>query len=386
MPLADTFTLPYGSCEDRTRRYVGVRLGDQVLDVAAAVPAFEPLLRDGTLDGLLAAGPAAWTQLRRALLELAADPDQRQLRAIRDVRLRMPFTVADYVDFYASEYHVRNVARVLRPEADPLPANWKHLPAGYHGRAGTVVVSGTPVVRPAGLRRLGGAVSFGPTERLDFEAEVGFVVGTPAPSGRVPVSAFADHVFGLCLVNDWSARDIQAFETVPLGPFLGKSFATSISPWIVPLDALIAARTGPPPRDVSVADYLDDSGTGPGGFDLELEVRLNGATISRPPFRSMYWTPAQMLAHLGVNGAAIRTGDLYASGTVSGPRPGQFGCLLELPQDGSEPVTLTDGSRRRFLLDGDEVDISATAPGPDGSRLELGAVAGRIEPAARIDG
>jgi fumarylacetoacetase len=273
-----------------------------------------------------------------------------------------------------------------------LPANWKHLPAGYHGRAGTVVVSGTPVIRPSGLRRLGDEVSFGPTRRLDFEAEVGFVVGTPAPSGRVPVSEFADHVFGLCLVNDWSARDIQAFESVPLGPFLGKSFATSISPWIVPLDALIAARSAPPPRDTPLAGYLNDTGTGPGGFDLDLEVRLNGATISRPSFRSMYWTPAQMLAHLGVNGAAIRVGDLYASGTVSGPGPDQFGCLLELPQNGPEPVVLPDGSRRRFLLDGDEVAISASAPGPDGDRLDLGTVAGRIQPAAaprpsaKIDG
>jgi fumarylacetoacetase len=381
VPAVDTFTLPYGSCHDGRRRYVGVRLGEQVLDLASALPTFEPLLRNGTLDGLLAAGRAAWTQVRRALLDFAADPDQRHLRPLRDVQLRMPFSVADYVDFYASEHHVRNVARVLRPQVDPLPANWKHLPAGYHGRSGTVLVSGTPVTRPSGLRRVGDDVEFGPTQRLDFEAEVGFVVGTPAPSGRVPVSAFADHVFGLCLVNDWSARDIQAYESVPLGPFLGKSFATSISPWVVPLDALAEARCAPPPRDVPVAGYLEDAGAGPDGFDLELEVRLNGVPISRPPFRSMYWTPAQMLAHLGVNGAAIRTGDLYASGTVSGPDPGQFGCLLELPQDGPEQVRLPDGSRRRFLLDGDEVVISASAPGPDGSRLDLGAVAGRIQPA-----
>jgi fumarylacetoacetase len=197
----------------------------------------------------------------------------------------------------------------------------------------------------------------------------------------VPLERFADHVFALCLVDDWSARDIQAWEYVPLGPFLGKSFATSVSPWVVPLAALEHARVPPPGRDVPLQAYLDDSGTEPCGLDLRLEVRLNGTVVSRPPFRGMYWTAAQQLAHLTSNGASLRTGDLYASGTVSGPEPGSQGCLLELTWNGTEPVRLDDGATRTFLADGDEVVVAATAPGPDGTVLRLGEVRGRVEPA-----
>jgi len=257
------------------------------------------------------------------------------------------------------------------------------MPLGYHGRAGSVVVSGTPVTRPNGQRRAPGAdgPSFGPCLRLDFEAEVGFVVGVPSRQGEpVPVADFERHVFGACLVNDWSARDIQSFETVPLGPFLGKAFATSVSPWVIPLAALGAARVAPPPRDLPPPPYLRD-GQDPWGLDLSLEVRINGRPISRPPFATMYWTPAQMLAHLTCGGAPLRTGDLFASGTVSGPRRDQLGCLLELTRDGAEPITLPDGSQRAFLEDGDEVAIAATAPGPGGEIIGFGAVSGRVIPA-----
>ncbi|HEY4603375.1 MAG TPA: fumarylacetoacetase, partial [Blastococcus sp.] len=300
-----------------------------------------------------------------------------------DVHLHLPLEVADYVDFYSSLTHAENVGRIFRPGSAPLTPNWRHLPVGYHGRAGTVRVSGTPVMRPRGQRaEAGGAPSFGPSRRLDFEAEVGFVVGVPSELGRpVPVGAFPDHVFGVCLLNDWSARDIQSWEYVPLGPFLGKSFLTSVSPWVVPLAALEAARVRPPDREPQPLPYLDDEGR-PWGLDLALEVRLNGELISRPPFREMYWTPAQQLAHLTVNGASLRTGDLFASGTVSGPARDQYGSLLELSWNGATPLTMADGGSRAFLEDGDVVSITATAPGPDGARIGFGEVTGLICPAA----
>jgi fumarylacetoacetase len=302
---------------------------------------------------------------------------------VDDVTMHLPIEVADYVDFYSSRQHAENVSRMFRPDSPELPANWTHLPIGYHGRAGTVQVSGTPVVRPCGQRKAPDedAPTFGPSRRLDIEAEVGFVVGTPSRLGTpVPICAFPEHVFGVCLVNDWSARDLQAWEYVPLGPFLGKSFLTSVSPWVVPLAALEAARVRPPARDPEPLPYLDDAGT-PWGLDLALEVRLNGEVVSRPPFSTQYWTAAQQLAHLTVNGASLRTGDLYASGTVSGPERDARGSLLELSWNGAEPFALGDGSERTFLEDGDEVVLRAAAPGHDGSRVALGEVRGRVQPA-----
>ncbi len=244
------------------------------------------------------------------------------------------------------------------------------------------MVSGTPIVRPWGQRREreGEAPVFAPSKRLDFEAEVGFVVGPGSALGApVPIERFADHVFGACLVNDWSARDLQAFEYVPLGPFLGKSFATSLSPWIVPLEALEAARIEPPAQEPAVLPHLRTAE--PWGLDLALEVTLNGHVIARPPFAAMYWTPAQMLAHLTSNGASLRTGDLFASGTVSGPARDQCGSLMELAWGGSEPIALPDGSTRAFLEDGDELSIRATAPGAGGVRIGFGEVRGRVAPA-----
>jgi len=288
--------------------------------------------------------------------------------------------VADYVDFYASEHHAGNVGRMFRPDGAALPANWKHLPIGYHGRAGTVVVSGTDVARPCGQRReADNRVVFGPSTRLDFEAEVAFVVGRPSTPG-VPVrlAEFREHIFGLCLLNDWSARDIQAWEYVPLGPFLGKSFATSVAGWITPLDALDDAWTEPPARDVPLLPHLADDGR-TDGLRLALTVLVNGEIVSRPPFEAMYWTPAQMLAHLTSNGAALRCGDLFASGTVSGPEASQRGCLLELTENGTAPIDV-GGAPRAFLQDGDEVTVTATAPGPHGP-IGLGEVRGRIVPA-----
>jgi fumarylacetoacetase len=375
--------LPYGIFSTPgTAPRTGIAVGDHVLDLAAATG--DPVHASGSLNAFMAQGPAAWRQLRAQLTGWLTDESHRSRvephLVPRDaVTLHLPVEVADYVDFYSSEHHARNVGRLFRPDGEPLTPNWRHLPIGYHGRAGTVRVSGTPVVRPQGQRpESGGVPSFGPSRRLDFEAEVGFVVGTPSEPGRpVPVGAFPEHVFGVCLVNDWSARDIQAWEYVPLGPFLGKSFLTSVSPWVVPLAALEAARVPPPPRDTPVLPYLDDRDH-PWGLDLALEVRLNGELVSCPPFREMYWTPAQQLAHLTVNGASLRTGDLFASGTVSGPARDQYGSLLELSWNGNRPLALADRTTRAFLEDGDVVSLSATAPGPDGSRIGFGEVTGRV--------
>jgi fumarylacetoacetase len=381
--------LPYGvfSTGDRDPA-VGIRLGDSVLDLVPVLG--EQVFAEPSLNAFMAQGRARWRDVRARITELLTDERHRAsvqaaLYPLSEVRLHRPFEAGDYVDFYASENHAANVGRLFRPGGEALMPNWKHLPVGYHGRSGTVVVSGTPVPRPNGQRPNGqrpgeGAPTFGPSQRLDFEAEVGFVVGVGSPPGSpIGVDAFADHVFGVFLVNDWSARDIQAWESRPLGPFLAKSFATSISPWVVPLEALDHARTATPPQDPEPLPYL--AGAGNTGFDLALEVRLNGHVISRPPFATMYWTPAQMLAHLTVNGASTRTGDLYASGTVSGPDRDQRGCLLELSWGGAEPLTLPDGSVRSFLEDGDEVTITATAPAADGSTIGFGEVTGRILPA-----
>ncbi|SDK51886.1 fumarylacetoacetate hydrolase [Nocardioides sp. YR527] len=361
---------------------LGARIGDLVLDVAAVTGVGE-----GGLDALLAAGPAVWKDVRAQLTRLLSDPaseaDVRpHLVPIEEAELLLPFTVADYVDFYASEHHASNVGKMFRPDSEPLTPNWKHLPIGYHGRSGTVVVSGTEVVRPTGLRKTPDGIVDGPSIRLDIEAEMGFVVGVGSDRGTpVPLTEAADHIFGITLLNDWSARDIQAWEYVPLGPFLGKSFATSISPWVLPLAALEAARVSPPERDVPLTGYLDDSALEPWALDLALEVRLNGSLVSEPPYATMYWTAPQMLAHMTANGASLRVGDLFASGTISGPDPGQRGSFLELSWSGAEPFKLDDGSTRTFLEDGDEVTITATAPAPGGGRIALGEVSGRILPA-----
>ncbi|HEV7831646.1 MAG TPA: fumarylacetoacetase [Pseudonocardiaceae bacterium] len=384
-------TLPFGVFTDATRPHpcVGVAIGGAILDLTAAsavlLPEHAALFCGGTLDALLAAGRGTWSAVRVALTSWLTDEQHAGVLApllipATAATMRLPFSVADYVDFYSCEEHAANVGQILRPGQPPLPVNWRHLPVGYHGRAGTVMISGTSITRPNGQRRLpDGTVVFGPSTALDFEAEIGWVVGTASALGRaVPLADFADHVFGVCLVNDWSARDIQAWEYIPLGPLLGKSFATSISPWVVPLDALSAARIQPPARDPDPLPYLDDTGTEPWGLDITMEVRLNDQVISCPPFSGMYWTPAQQLAHLTVNGACLRTGDLIASGTVSGAAPAQRGCLLELSWNGSTPLTLADGSTRSFLADDDEVSITATAPGPAGSTVGLGEVRGRV--------
>jgi fumarylacetoacetase len=362
---------------------VGVRFGDGVLDLAA-------LAQDGLLDeepGLfaqpslnrfMAAGPEAWRRVREALGALTAGPDA-ELAAVplEEVELLLPVAVGDYVDFYSSIEHASNVGRMFRPDADPLPPNWRHLPVGYHGRSGTVVVSGTPIRRPRGQRRDAGdpAPVYGPSTRLDIELELGFVVGVPSRHGEpVPVDRALEHVFGVVLLNDWSARDLQAWEYRPLGPFLAKSFATSISAWVTPLDAVLGRRVAAPAQEPEPLPYLRED---PWALDLDLEVELNGATIARTNARHLYWSAAQQLAHMTVNGASLRVGDLYGSGTISGTKREQRGSLLELSWNGTEPIALPGGSTRTFLEDGDEVVLRGSA----GEAVALGEVRGRIEPA-----
>jgi len=334
---------------------VGARRGDEVLDLAAAAPAaLRELLAAPSLNPLMAAGPDAWAA--------AAAIEDAPAHALAAVELHLPFAVADYVDFYSSLHHATNAGRMFRPGGDPLPPNWLHLPVGYHGRAGTVVPSGTAIVRPCGQL---GPGEYGPTRRLDVELELGFVIGRPSRHGeRVAVDRALEHVFGVVLLNDWSARDIQAWETVPLGPFLAKSFATSISHWVVPLDAL--RRSAREPQDPAPLPYLRED---PWAFDLALELELNGTVLARTNARELYWSAAQQIAHLTVNGASLRTGDLLGSGTISGPGRRERGSLLELSWNGAEPIGLDDGSTRTFLEDGDEVVLRGAG---------LGEVRGRV--------
>ena len=374
--------LPYGVFSLRGdggsgERRVGVRHEDTVLDLAAATGRDE--LAQPSLNAFMATGPDSWAELRAGLPDLVEAGDH--LHDLADVDLHLPFVVADYVDFYASEHHAANVGRIFRPDQEPLLPNWRHLPVGYHGRAGTVVPSGTEIVRPTGQRKAPNDdnPAVDPSQRLDIEAELGFVVGAGSRLGdRVSTADFARHTFGVVGLNDWSARDIQAWEYVPLGPFLGKSFATSISHWVTPLAALDAAWTELPGQDPEPQDYLEVDG--PAGLAIDVEVVLNGDVVSRPPYASMYWSPAQMLAHMTVNGASLRTGDLWGSGTISGPERDQRGSFLELCWGGKEPFT-AGGQERTFLEDGDEVVLRYTAPGTAGGRIALGEVAGRILPA-----
>ena len=386
--------LPYGVFSTPgTSPRVGVRVGDWVLDAGAAseragMESGDVWLQP-SLNAFLADGRPAWAAARAWLHELLTNEARRDcvephLVPVGDVTMHLPIEVADYVDFYASEHHATNVGRIFRPDGEALTPNWKHLPIGYHGRAGTVVVSGTDIVRPRGQRKAPSdpAPSLGPSVRLDIEAELGFVVGGATAIGTpVPVSEAAEHLFGVTLLNDWSARDIQAWEYVPLGPFLGKSFATSISGWVVTMDALEAARVALPGQDPRPLPYLQGDAGQLFGLDIHYEVLINGTAVARPEYRDMYWSPAQMLAHLTVNGASLRNGDLFASGTISGAEKQTRGSLLELSWNGTEPITLEDGSTRSFLEDGDVVTLRAWAPGPEGTRIGLDEVTGRIVPA-----
>ena len=352
---------------------VGFRAGDAILDLAAA--GLGAVFEEASLNRFLALGRSAWEDTLARVDELVTGG--AELLSIEHAVSYLPFEVADYVDFYSSLEHATNLGRLFRPDSEPLLPNWRHLPVGYHGRAGTVVVSGTPVVRPCGQRKAPTETgpSFGPSRRLDIELELGFVVGVGSSLGEpVPASAFRDHVFGVVLVNDWSARDIQAWEYQPLGPFLGKSFATSIGAWVTPLALLEDRFVSAPAQDPEPLPYLRVDGDW--ALDLDLTVELSGTTVSTTSARGLYWTMPQQLAHATVNGASIRTGDLFASGTISGSEPGSEGSLIELTWNGERPLELPDGTTRTFLEDGDEVVLRGRA-----GDVELAEVRGTILPA-----
>ncbi len=336
---------------------VGFRVGHGVLDLAASGLG-DVFARPG-LNAFLALGRPAWEDVLGRVAELVEEG--ANVIPLEETTAHLPFEVGDYVDFYSSLEHATNIGRLFRPDAEPLLPNWRHLPVGYHGRAGTVVVSGTPIVRPCGQSKATDEPEprFGPSRRLDIELELGFVVGVGSMLGApVSAAAFRDHVFGVALVNDWSARDIQAWEYQPLGPFLGKSFATSIAAWITPLALLEDGFVAAPEQDPEPLPYLRVDGDW--ALDVELEAEVNGEVVARVNSRELYWTIAQMLAHATVNGAEVRAGDLFGTGTISAP--GQPGCLLE--RGGP------------YLRDGDEVVLRGRA-----GAVSLGEVRGTVAPA-----
>ncbi len=400
--------LPYGvfSRHGERRTHVGVAIGDQVLDLTVLeergllrVPPPYParVFVGRTLNPFLTLGRASWQETRAQVSKLLRadeptlrdDADLRKLVLVpqADVTMHMPVAVGDYTDFYSSREHATNVGTMLRGADKALMPNWLHLPVAYHGRSSSLVVSGTNVRRPKGQSKPDGADApvFGPSRSLDFELETGVIVGPGNELGRpVPVGQAEEHLFGMVLVNDWSARDVQAWEYVPLGPFLAKNFATSVSPWVVPLEALEPFRTAGPVQDPEPLPYLRQ--TGPHAYDIRLEARLQTARMDRPHtitatnFKYLYWSMAQQLAHHTVNGCNLRPGDLLASGTVSGPTPDSLGCLLELTWRGARPLTLPSGEQRAFLQDGDRLTLTGWCQG-DGYRVGFGEVTGKVLPA-----
>lgn len=402
--------LPFGvfSTAQKANARVGVAIGDQVVDLAALHDAGLLNLPAGTrenvfaravLNDFIALGRDAWRSVRVQLSSLLAKDtatlrDDAALRAhalvkLADATLHLPVEIPGYTDFYSSKEHATNVGSMFRDPKNALLPNWSEMPIGYNGRASSVVVSGTPVRRPNGQLKLPEQERpvFGACRKLDIELETGFIVGRGNALGEPIACEDAEaHIFGMVLLNDWSARDIQQWEYVPLGPFNAKTFATTISPWIVTLDALEPFRVAQPVQEPQPLEYLRHSGNH--GFDIALEVLLRpegadeATTIARTNFRHMYWTMAQQLAHHTVAGCNTRVGDLMGSGTISGPTPDSFGSLLELTWNGKNPLALKTGGTRGFIEDGDELTLAGWCQG-EGYRVGFGECVGKILPALR---
>jgi len=399
--------IPYGVVRRRGGTpLTAIRIGAFALDLAAvagagllAVPELDPgVFSEPTLNAFLGLGAPAWSATRARLCELLStdgtkprEPVERALIPLHDVTPLLPVRIGDYVDGYASIEHATNVGRLFRPDAEPLTPNWRHLPIAYHGRAGTVIPSGSEVPRPWGQRaptEPGGAPSFGPERRLDFELELGFLTGPgPARGEPIAVTRAAEHIFGVVLVNDWSAREIQRWESAPLGPNLGKSFATSISPWIVPLEALGPARVAGVEQRPAPLPYLCSEE--PWALDIELEASITleasgvETRVTATNSRGLYWSAPQQLAHATVGGASIAAGDLFASGTISGATPDSLGCLLERTRGGRDQLVLEDGSTRTFLEDGDTVTMRGYC---EAARISFGELTGRVVRSAAWSG
>ncbi len=395
--------LPYGVFStDSLEPRCGVAIGDMILDMAAMEEEdlillhFEPVFDVPYWNDVMDLGPEAWANLRARLIELLStgSPDQARvaphLIPMADARLHMPMVVSEYTDFYAGRHHATNVGTMFRGAENALPPNWLHIPIGYNGRASTVVVSGTDIIRPNGQTKAPDAEmpSFGPCKRLDIELEMGAIVGTSSEMGQPISVAQADEmIFGYVLLNDWSARDIQAWEYQPLGPFQAKAFATSISPWIVTRAALEPFRTSTPDREKNLLPYLREPG--PMLYDIDLSVIIepeggSQETIARTNYNEMYYSAAQQLAHHASSGCAMNAGDLLGSGTISGPEKSQRGSLLELSWGGKEPITLADGSTRSFIEDGDTMILTGHAIG-DGYRIGFGRCSGKVQPAVTFE-
>ena len=407
--------LPFGvfARKGDAERRVGVAIGDQIVDVGESLSAnlWNGKARDvarwcdrPTMNELMQAPRDALSEFRARLSQLlSGSPGDNTvinplppgaLVPMSEADLFLPAAIGDYTDFYASIYHATNVGKLFRPD-NPLLPNYKHVPIAYHGRASSIVLSGTDVTRPKGQAVQGGSTNpaYGPSQMLDYEAEVGFFVGRGNALGEtIAIDAAEDHLFGICLVNDWSARDIQSWEYQPLGPFLAKNFATTISPWVVTWEALEPYRVPAffrPPADPQPLPYLaSEKDRNEGGLDLSIEVyirsmlmregRLRPFRLSQASFADIYWTPAQMLTHHASNGCSLKPGDLFASGTVSGPDAGSQGSMLELTRRGAEPVVLPTGEERKFLHDGDEIIMRAYFQREGAARIGLGECAGLI--------
>jgi fumarylacetoacetase len=399
--------LPYGVLEAGEFASIGVAIGDFILDLRGCwrdgllnglTPEMTQVCTAESLNPLLALGPGEWSSLRARVTELLRMGSTRReqveqlLVPQEGTAMRLPVVIGDYTDFFTSIYHATNVGNLFRP-GNPLAPNYKYLPVGYHGRASSVVVSGTPVRRPSGQTLAGDAPQFGPSRALDYELEVAVVVGVGNQLGEpVPITRASSHIFGLCLLNDWSARDIQTWESQPLGPFLAKSFVTTLSPWVVPLAALepfrvpAFARAGGDPRPLPYLYSAEDQARG--GIDLAVEVWLASRRmreggiepmrISRGNFRDTYWTIAQMLAHHTSNGCNLRPGDVFASGTLSGPTPDSLACLLERTRRGAEPFRLPSGEERTYLEDGDEVILRGYCEREGCARIGFGECRGIV--------
>jgi len=394
--------LPYGvfsSAENDAR--CGVAIGDMILDVTSAeaagvlntadVPVFDVPFWNDFMD----LGAEAWGKFRADLIAALSEGSAKQtalephLVTLSDVTMHMPFAVSEYTDFYAGRQHAENMGAILRGSAS-LPPNWLHIPIGYNGRASTVVVSGTEIHRPMGQTKAPDAEmpSFGPSKRLDIELEMGAIVGTGSTMGQpVTVDQADDMIFGYVLLNDWSARDIQGWEYAPLGPFQGKAFGTSISPWIVTSAALETFRTATPPRDFELLPYLSESKDGLYDINLEVTMQPEGAakatTLTRTNYSRMYYSAAQQLCHHAVSGCEMSPGDLLGSGTISGPTKAEYGSLMELSWAGREPFTLDTGETRTFIEDGDTLTLKGFAQG-DGFRIGFGDCTGKILPSVKM--
>lgn len=399
---------PQGAAEAEAR--VGVALGDRVLDLRAlAARGLLPNscgLSERTLNAFMGSGSEAWKEVRHELQQvLLSDDHPKNLNSLGDdalkellhkqdaVEMLLPASIGDYTDFYASREHATNVGKMFRPNAEPLLPNWLHIPVGYHGRASSVVVSGTGIRRPRGQTvakgQDQGPPSFGASKLMDIELEVGCFVGPGNALGEpIPLEKAEEHIFGLVLLNDWSSRDIQKWEYVPLGPFLGKNFGTTISPWVVPLEALKPFRVQTPAQnDPEPLPYIKQTPTSKLGFDVQLEVALQTSEMSAPEtiirsnLKYMYWALAQQLTHHAVNGCNMRPGDLLGTGTISGPTEESFGSLLELTWAGSKEIHLQNGQViRKFLQDGDKVVMRGFCQNPDGDRIGFGECSGIILP------